>query len=234
MSSFMAFPYKLKYNIKWHYSFFFLSFFSLGESGAQVKNVNTIKLKPRFDVKFLRPRRLPAGVQTGCMWTLAIQLRVMSYILMRKAVACELGGSVVEVGCAVDLNRALRIVWGSTSGVGWEEARWPAGRDEEGKPSFFVPLLVPGESLSLLLKIKAQRRPNLTHTRRKVTRFAYLENHSAQVLQFIRIYWGPVWVLYVNALKIDYTGQRSTEEKKLHKNHQNNMKRSQMFLGYLQ
>lgn len=42
----------------------------------------------------------------------------MSYILMRKAVACELGGSVVEVDCAVDLNRALRMVWGSTSGVG--------------------------------------------------------------------------------------------------------------------
>lgn len=69
---------------------------------------------------------------------------------MRKAVACELGGSVVEVGCAVDLKRALRIVWGSTSGVE-EEARWLAVRDEEGKPSFFVPLLVPGVSLSLLL-----------------------------------------------------------------------------------
>lgn len=75
----------------------------------------------------------------------------MGYILMRKAVACELGGSVVEVDCAVDLNRALRMVWGSTSGVGWEEARWPAGRDkEEGKPSFFDPLPVPGVSLSLL------------------------------------------------------------------------------------
>lgn len=44
--------------------------------------------------------------------------RDASYILMRKAVACELGGSVVEVDCAVDLNRALRMVWGSTSGVG--------------------------------------------------------------------------------------------------------------------
>lgn len=46
-----------------------------------------------------------------------------SYILMRKAVACELGVSVVEVVWAVDLNRAFRMVWGSTSGVGWEEAR---------------------------------------------------------------------------------------------------------------
>lgn len=46
-----------------------------------------------------------------------------SYILMRKAVACELGGSVVEVACAVDLNRAFKMVWGSTSGVGWEEDR---------------------------------------------------------------------------------------------------------------
>lgn len=46
-----------------------------------------------------------------------------NYILMRKAVACELGVSVVEVVWAVDLNRAFRMVWGSTSGVGWEEAR---------------------------------------------------------------------------------------------------------------
>lgn len=46
-----------------------------------------------------------------------------AYILMRKAVACELGVSVVEVVWAVDLNRAFRMVWGSTSGVGWEEAR---------------------------------------------------------------------------------------------------------------
>lgn len=46
-----------------------------------------------------------------------------SYILMRKAVACELGVSVVEVVWAVDLKRAFRMVWGSTSGVGWEEAR---------------------------------------------------------------------------------------------------------------
>lgn len=144
-----------------------ISLLSNGESGAQGENVNTIKLKPRFDVirlKFIRWCRLPAHIQTGCIWTLAIQLHVMSYILMRKAVACELGGSVVEVGCAVDLKRALRIVWGSTSGVGWEEARWLAGRDEEGKPSFFVPLLEPGVSLSLLLKIKEQRRPIVTHT----------------------------------------------------------------------
>lgn len=144
-----------------------LLLFPMGNLGAQGENVNTIKLKTQFDVitvKFIRRRRPPADIQTGCIWTLAIQLHVMSYILMRKAVACELGGSLVEVGCAVDLKRALRIVWGSTSGVGWEEARWPAGRDEEGRPSFFVPLLVPGLSLSLLLKIKEQRRPILTYT----------------------------------------------------------------------
>lgn len=48
-----------------------------------------------------------------CLFTLDT-----SYILIRKAVACELGGSVVVLDCAVDLNRALRMVWGSTSGVG--------------------------------------------------------------------------------------------------------------------
>lgn len=39
---------------------------------------------------------------------------------MRKAVVCELGASevVVVVDCALDLNKALRMVWGSTSGVG--------------------------------------------------------------------------------------------------------------------
>ena len=111
----------------------------------------------------------------GCLLTYnrsfmnpGIVIRVMSYILMRKAVACELGGSAVEVGCAVDLKRALRIVWGSTSGVGWEEARWPAGRDEEGRPSFFVPLLVPGVSLSLLLKIKQQSKPIVSQLFTKV------------------------------------------------------------------
>lgn len=77
--------------------------------------------------------RLPAVKlrTTVCVYTLTLQLHVyerpftldMSYILMRKAVACELGGSVVEVDCVVDLNRALRMVWGSTSGVGCEEAR---------------------------------------------------------------------------------------------------------------
>lgn len=47
-----------------------------------------------------------------------IPIKEGSYILIRKAVACELGGSVVELDCVVDLNRALRMVWGSTSGVG--------------------------------------------------------------------------------------------------------------------
>lgn len=74
---------------------------------------------------------------------------------MRKAVACELGDSVDELDCVVDLNSALRMVWGSTSGVGWEEARWPAGRDsEEGRPSFFV---LPGVSLSLLWETGSNR-----------------------------------------------------------------------------
>lgn len=71
-----------------------------------------------------------------------------SYILMRKAVHCEPGDSVVEGVWTVDLNRALRMVWGSTSGVGWEEAGRPPGRDKErGRPSF---LPLPGVSLSLL------------------------------------------------------------------------------------
>lgn len=77
---------------------------------------------------------------------------------MRKAVACELGGSVVEADCVVDLKRALRMVWGSTSGVGWEEERWPVGRDKEGgRPSFFVLLPVPGVSLSLLWEATSER-----------------------------------------------------------------------------
>lgn len=56
------------------------------------------------------------------MLTMQCMVRVFtedrSYILMRKAVACELGVSVVEVVWAVDLNKAFRMVWGSTSGVG--------------------------------------------------------------------------------------------------------------------
>lgn len=69
--------------------------------------------------------------------------------MMRKAVACELEDSVVEVDWVVDLNRALRMVWGSTSGVGWEEAGRPPGRDRAaGRPSFLAAPL-PGVSLSL-------------------------------------------------------------------------------------
>lgn len=71
---------------------------------------------------------------------------------MRKAVVCELGASevVVVVDCAVDLNKALRMVWGSTSGVGWDEDLWLVRDKEGGKPSFFVLPPVPGVSLSLL------------------------------------------------------------------------------------
>lgn len=45
---FYGIPVQLNYNIKWHYSFGTL--FSSGESGAHSENVNTIKLKTRFDV----------------------------------------------------------------------------------------------------------------------------------------------------------------------------------------
>ena len=55
-----------------------------------------------------------------------------------------------------DLKRALRMVWGSTSGVGWEEERWPAGRVREGgRPSLFTP--PPGVSLSLLVEGRGRR-----------------------------------------------------------------------------
>lgn len=75
------------------------------------------------------------------------------YILMRKAVAWELGGSVVVGVWPEDLNRALRMVWGSTSGVGWEEAGRPPGRlREAGSPSFLPPPPAPGVSLSLLME----------------------------------------------------------------------------------
>lgn len=93
-----------------------------------------------------------------CLWTDGVFTLDVSYILMRKAVACELGGSVVEVDCAEDLNRALRMVWGSTSGVGWEEDRWLAGRDKDGgRPSFFVLLPAPGVSLNLLYEPRERR-----------------------------------------------------------------------------
>jgi hypothetical protein len=78
---------------------------------------------------------------------------------MRKAVAWELAAAPEEVGEdweEGDLKRALRMVWGSTSGVGWEEERWPAGRDKEGgRPSLFTP--PPGESLSLLVGGRGRR-----------------------------------------------------------------------------
>ena len=88
-----------------------------------------------------------------CVWAATLNRVITTfqprYILMRKAVACELD-SVVEVDWVVDLNKALRMVWGSTSGVGWEEAGRPPGRDREaGRPSFLAPPL-PGVSLNLL------------------------------------------------------------------------------------
>lgn len=105
-----------------------------------------------------------------------------SYILMRKAVACELGVSVVEVVWAVDLNRAFRMVWGSTSGVGWEEARWPLGRDkEEGRPSFFGPLPVPGLSLSLLKKVKKKKK-------------IFIDLKKKNNYKFLRPKQGQLWI----------------------------------------
>lgn len=115
--------------------------------------------------------RPPLRVNTGyaVIRTDGVFASHRSYILMRKAVACELGGSVVEVDCAVDLNRALRMVWGSTSGVGWEEARWPAGRDKDGgRPSFFALPPPPGVSLSLLWESRGKTVMNRNHNRMKI------------------------------------------------------------------
>ena len=85
---------------------------------------------------------------------------------MRKAVAWELAAAPEEEEVGEDweegdLKRAFRMVWGSTSGVGWEEERWPAGRDKDGgRPSLLAP--PPGVSLSLLVGGRGRRRRTIT------------------------------------------------------------------------